>query len=62
MKAAEMKNKARVVVIGGGVEYKISGSTVLLAGLQFNNGFLDAFDGTPKVDTNYLALTLGILF
>lgn len=51
------------MVIGGGVEYTLSGSTVLLAGIQFNNGFLDVDDRTDyKVNSNYLALTLGILF
>ena len=50
------------MIIGGGVEYTISGSTVLLAGLQFNNGFIDVFDGDAKVNSNFLALTLGVLF
>lgn len=51
------------MVIGGGVEYTLSGSTVLLAGLQFNNGFLDVDDRTEyKVNSNYLALTIGLLF
>lgn len=51
------------MIIGGGVEYTLSGSTVLLAGIQFNNGFLDVDDHTDyKVNSNYLALTIGILF
>ena len=50
------------MIIGGGLEYTLSGQTVLLGGIQFNNGFLDVFDGSPKVNSNYLALTLGILF
>ena len=50
------------MILGAGIEYTLSGQTVLLGGIQFNNGFLDAFDGTPKVNTNYLALTLGVLF
>lgn len=50
------------MIIGGGVEYTLSGQTVLVGGIQFNNGFLDVFDDTPKVNSNYLALTLGILF
>lgn len=51
------------MVIGGGVEYTLSGSTVLLVGLQFNNGFLDVNDDADvKVNSNYLALTVGILF
>lgn len=58
----EINNFNLSMVIGGGAEYNISGETILIGGLQFNNGFLDAFDGTPKVNTNYLALTLGVLF
>lgn len=51
------------MIIGGGVEYTLSGSTVMLAGIQFNNGFLDVDDHTDyKVNSNYIALTIGILF
>jgi hypothetical protein len=50
------------MILGVGLEYTLSGETVLLGGLQFNNGFLDAFDTSAKVSTNYLALTLGVLF
>ena len=51
------------MVIGGGLEYTLSGETVLLAGIQFNNGFMDVFDGDKlKANSNYLALTIGILF
>jgi len=57
------------MVIGGGVEYTLSGTTVLLLGLTFSNGFLDAFDKVPemnntnpKINSNYLALTIGVLF
>ncbi|HRH65961.1 MAG TPA: porin family protein [Bacteroidia bacterium] len=51
------------MIIGGGVEYTLSGSTTLLVGVQFNNGFLDVEDADNlKVNSNYLALTVGILF
>lgn len=50
------------MIIGGGVEYTLSGTTALLVGIQFNNGFMDVFDGDPKVNSNYLALTIAILF
>ncbi|HNP47194.1 MAG TPA: porin family protein [Bacteroidia bacterium] len=51
------------MIIGGGVEYTLSGSTTLLLGVQFNNGFLDVEDSNDlKVNSNYLALTVGILF
>ncbi len=51
------------MIIGGGVEYTLSGSTVLLAGISFNNGFLDIIDGDAiKANSNYLGLTIGVLF
>jgi len=51
------------MIIGGGVEYTLSGSTSLLLGVQFNNGFMDIADGDDlKANSNYLALTVGILF
>ena len=56
------------LLIGAGAEYNISGNTSLLFGLTFNNGFLDILDdeqfGDEKVkgNSNYLALTVGILF
>ena len=58
----EINSLSLSMIIGGGVEYTLSGQTVLVGGIQFNNGFLDVFDDTPKVNSNYLALTLGILF
>ena len=56
------------MIIAAGAEYNISGNTSLLFGLCFNNGFLDVLDDSPyhgarvKGNSNYLALTVGILF
>jgi opacity protein-like surface antigen len=50
------------MVIGAGLEYTLSGSTVFVTGIQFNNGFLDVFDTDEKINSNYLALTLAVLF
>ena len=51
------------MIIGAGVEYTLSGSTVAFGGLEFNNGFFDIFDGDgAKGVTNYLGLNVGILF
>ncbi|MFM1745644.1 MAG: hypothetical protein RLZZ630_1581 [Bacteroidota bacterium] len=61
------------MIVGAGVHYTISGSTVLFAGLEFNNGFLNVFDKetanlpwSPDVKlkgvTNYFGLSTGILF
>ena len=41
------------MVIGGGLEYNISGNTALFAGLSYHNGFTNIFDfDIPKVDRN----------
>ncbi|MFZ7115352.1 MAG: porin family protein [Bacteroidota bacterium] len=51
------------MIIGGGIEYTLSGSTVLLVGIQFNNGFLDVSDDEElKMNSNMLGLSVGILF
>ena len=51
------------MIIGGGVEYTLSGSTVLLVGIQFNNGLFDVLDASSaKANSNYLGLSIGILF
>ncbi len=56
------------LLIAAGAEYNISGNTSLLFGLTFNNGFLDVLDDTQyhgskvKGNSNYLALTVGIMF
>ena len=55
------------LLVGAGAEYNISGSTSLLFGLTFNNGFLDLLDDNGfgkdvKGNSNYLALTVGVLF
>jgi hypothetical protein len=49
--------------IGGGIEYSIGGTTALVAGLSYNNGFLDITSATDKkVTTGTVALRLGIMF
>jgi hypothetical protein len=51
------------MVIGGGIEYSLSGNTAFMAGITFSNGLLDVLDDAEaKATSNYLALTLGILF
>lgn len=59
----ETNNFDLSMIIGGGIEYTLSGSTVLLVGLQFNNGLLDASDQDDlKMNSNLLGLTVGVLF
>lgn len=51
------------MIIGAGVEYEISGSTVAFGGLEFSNGFIDIFKGSQRKGfTNYLGVSAGILF
>jgi len=50
------------MIVSGGIEYNISGNTNLLLGLVFNNGFSDVVDGDPKAKSNYLGLSIGVLF
>lgn len=48
---------------GGGVEYNIGGQTSLLAGIFYNNGFVDVLShGRHKAVANYLSFRIGILF
>ena len=58
------------LIIGLGTEYRISGSTKLVAGLIFNNGFTDILNGKNKKDSsvaekafvNQFELNIGIVF
>lgn len=51
------------MIIGAGIEYEISGSTVAFGGIEFSNGFVDVIDGDEgKGFSNYLGLNIGILF
>lgn len=48
---------------GGGLEYDMGGQTSLLAGLFFNNGFVDILSNNRyKTAFNYLTIRLGIMF
>lgn len=58
------------LIIGGGVEFSLGGSTSLMASILFNNGFIDILNGKNTVDptlnnkanANYLAFEVGIVF
>ncbi len=56
------------MILAAGAEYSLGGSTSLMFGITFNNGFLDLIDdkgfngAEVKGNSNYLALTLGVLF
>jgi Outer membrane protein beta-barrel domain len=53
--------------VGAGVEYDLNGKNTFVAGLVFNNGFLDvtrngSWGGDGRVNLNGLALKLGVFF
>jgi len=56
------------MILAAGAEYSLGGSTSLLFGITYNNGFLDLIDDEGyngkevKGNSNYLALSLGVLF
>ena len=52
------------LIIGGGVEYKMAGSTLLQGGVRIANTFTDMFvkDKTAIAKNNYVALSIGVLF
>lgn len=54
------------LIVGGGVEYNLSGSTSLLISAHFDNGFLNTIksnsDYKTKAFTKGVVLTVGILF
>ena len=56
--------KARIsLIIGAGIETKISGKTMLTAGLRFDNAFSDAFvDDAVDGRNNFLGIHMGVLF
>lgn len=57
------------MILGAGTEYSLGGNTSLVAGITFNNGFTNILKGENQVSgrkqvarSNFLELTLGILF
>lgn len=51
------------LVVGAGAQYSLGGKTALLAGLTFNNGFMDVIKAkSQKATSNFLSLDLGVMF
>ncbi len=51
------------LAIGLGVEYNISGNTSLVAGIRFDNSFVDYLrDENVEARSNFLALHIGVFF
>ena len=52
------------LIIGGGIEYKMAGSSSLYAGVRFNNSFTDMFvkDKSVSATNNYFSINAGVFF
>ncbi len=50
------------MLIGGGVEYRISGKTSLLGGLTYNNGLTNIAKDGQTVKNHYVGINLGVFF
>ncbi len=50
------------LIIEAGLEYLISGSTILHFGPKFDNGFTNILKGDDKATNNYFEFSIGIVF
>lgn len=50
------------MIIGGGVEYRLSGKTSLLGGLTYNNGLTNIAKNDQSVKNHYVGLNIGVFF
>lgn len=63
VKATKNTNFFRAgMLIGGGVEYRLSGKTSLLGGLTYNNGLTNIASKPHSVKNHYVGINLGIFF
>ena len=51
------------LIVGAGAEYNFSGSTSIMFGLTYNNGFMNILDIDGfKAKQHYVELSLGVFF
>ncbi|WP_343533492.1 porin family protein [Pedobacter sp.] len=50
------------MIIGGGMEYRLSGKTSLLTGLTYNNGLTNIAKNNESIRNHYVALNIGVFF
>jgi len=67
--AADSRLLRGSLIIGMGIKYSLGGGTAILTGITFNNGFTNILKGTnpangitPSAISNYLELTVGVMF
>lgn len=66
----EMTFMRESLILGAGVEFNLGSSTNLIAGITYNNGFIDVLNGennryswlNNKAYSNYVSLDIGIVF
>lgn len=50
------------MIIGGGVEYRLSGKTSLLGGLTYNNGLTNIAKKPHSIKNHYVGINIGVFF
>ncbi|SOD20411.1 porin family protein [Pedobacter xixiisoli] len=50
------------MIIGGGLEYRLSGKTSLLTGLTYNNGLTNIAKNGQSIKNHYVGLNIGVFF
>jgi len=50
------------MIIGGGLEYRLSGKTSLLTGLTYNNGLTNIAKNGQTIKNHYVGLNIGVFF
>jgi hypothetical protein len=50
------------MIIGGGMEYRLSGKTSLVTGLTYNNGLTNIAKNNESIRNHYVALNIGMFF
>ncbi|RZL34547.1 MAG: PorT family protein [Pedobacter sp.] len=50
------------MLIGGGVEYRLSGKTSLLGGITYNNGLTNIAKKPHSVKNHYVGINIGVFF
>jgi len=51
------------LLVGGGLEYNLGGSTSVTASIVYQNGFIDIWDiEDAQMNTDYITLNLGVFF
>lgn len=50
------------MIIGGGLEYRLSGKTSLMTGLTYNNGLTNIAKNGQSIKNHYVGLNIGMFF